>query len=113
MTRVDSDRESIGKWGECGRFLVAASVRTTSKLAAKKVGPATESPSSVGVHTGEQALVAEAVEEDVLVVATTVAVMTVEVQTAEVLVDPKTSRRIVALLALLHTKSPSSTKPYP
>ena len=47
---------------EHGRFRAAASTRKTSRLAAKKVGPVTEFPPLVEVHTREQARVVEAEE---------------------------------------------------
>lgn len=88
VTRSDSDRKTTGRWGECGRFLVAASAKTTPRLAAKRVGQAMESRSLAGVHIGEQALVVEAVGEDASVVVVVVMMAEVAVQTAEVLVDP-------------------------
>lgn len=87
VTRSDSDRELIVKWGECGRFLVAASAKTTSNLAAKRVGPATESRSLAGVHIGEQVVVVVEAEGEDASVVVVVMMAEVAVQTAEVLVD--------------------------
>ena len=82
-------------WEEHGPFrVVEASTRKKPRLAAKKVGLATEFQSSAGVRTGEQAGVVELVEGVVLVVATMVVVeeMTGElvVQMVEALVDHNT-----------------------
>ena len=75
-------RGRIFEWEEYGPSRVAASTRKTPRLAAKKVGLATEFQSSAGVRTGEQA--GEVQVEGVVSVVVIMVVVVVEEMTGEV-----------------------------
>ena len=78
-------RGRIFEWAESGPSRVAASTRKTPRLAAKKVGLATEFQSSAGVRTGEQA--GEVQVEGVVSVVVIMVVVVVEEMTGEVVVQ--------------------------